>query len=41
MMAKRGTKAMKEFTSAAYRQFGMRVVILAAYKDSDKPVAAL
>lgn len=35
MMAKHGTKAIKEFTSAANNQFGMRVVVLAAYRDSD------
>lgn len=31
MMTKSGTKAIKEFSSAAYNQFGMRVVVLAAY----------
>lgn len=33
-MKKHGSQAMKDFTSLAYRQFGMRVVILAAYVDS-------
>ena len=31
MMTKSGTKAIKEFSSAAYNQFGMRVVVLTAY----------
>jgi len=33
MMAKRGPKAIKEFTSSAYKQFGMRVVVLASFLD--------
>ena len=41
MMSKHGTKAVREFTSAAYKQFGMRVVILAAYMDADGPTTAL
>jgi hypothetical protein len=35
MMARSGPKAVKEFTSSAYKQFGMRVVILAAFADGD------
>jgi hypothetical protein len=35
MMAKRGPKAIKEFTSSAYNQFGIRVVVLAAYIDDE------
>ena len=31
MMIKRGPRAIKEFASSAYNQFGMRVVILAAF----------
>ena len=31
MMGKHGPKAVKEFATAAYNQFGMRVVILAAF----------
>jgi hypothetical protein len=33
MMAKQGPRAVKEFTSSAYSQFGMRVVVLAAFID--------
>lgn len=36
MMAKLGPRAVKEFTSAAYSQFGMRIVVLAAYMDTDE-----
>jgi hypothetical protein len=35
MMSKRGPRAIKEFTSSSYNQFGMRVVVLAAFMDSD------
>jgi hypothetical protein len=35
MMAKSGPRAVKEFASAAYSQFGMRVVVLAAYIDKE------
>jgi hypothetical protein len=35
MMSKKGPKAVKEFASAAYKQFGMRVIVLAAYVDSE------
>ena len=34
-MSKHGTKAIKEFTSTAYNQFGMRVVVLAAFLDDE------
>jgi len=34
MMEKHGTKAIKEFTSLAYSQFGMHVVVLAAFTGS-------
>jgi hypothetical protein len=35
MMAKHGPKAIKEFTSTAFKKFGMRVVILASYMDAE------
>lgn len=35
MMAKKGPRAVREFTSAAYKQFGMRVVVLAAFVDRE------
>jgi hypothetical protein len=35
MMKKHGIKAIKDFTSTAYKQFGMRLVILAAFVDDD------
>jgi hypothetical protein len=42
MMAKHGPRAIKEFTSAAYNQFGMRVVVLAAYtNDEGEPTATM
>jgi hypothetical protein len=34
-MAKHGKRTMKEFSSAVHNQFGMRIVILAAYVDED------
>lgn len=34
-MIKNGPKAIKEFTSGVYNQFGMRVVVLAAYVDAE------
>jgi hypothetical protein len=34
MMAKNGPKAVREFSSLAYNQFGMRVVVLAAFVDN-------
>ena len=37
MMSKNGTKAIKDFMLAAWRQFGMRVVVLAAYVDDEDP----
>lgn len=36
MMAKNGPKAVREFTSLAYKEFGMRVVVLAAFLDSQR-----
>jgi hypothetical protein len=42
MMERRGTKAIKEFTSSAYNQFGMRVVVLAAFLGTDgEPLISL
>jgi hypothetical protein len=35
MMLNRGPRAVKEFTSSVYKQFGMRVVVLGAFIDSD------
>ena len=35
MMKKRGPRAIREFTLSSYKQFGMRVVILAAYVDDE------
>jgi hypothetical protein len=41
-MAKHGARAVREFTSAAYGQFGMRIVILAACLDIDgEPAVSL
>ena len=34
-MAKGGARAIKEFTSSTYKDFGMRVVVLAAFKDGE------
>jgi hypothetical protein len=36
MMRKHGAKAMREFASASFNQFGMHVVILAAYMDTEE-----
>ena len=36
MMRKHGAKAVREFASASFKQFGMRVVILAAYMDAEE-----
>jgi len=42
MMAKHWPQAIKEFTLAAYNQFGMRLVVLAAYtNDEGEPTAIL
>jgi hypothetical protein len=41
MMGKHGTKAIRDFTSAAWRQFGMRVVVLAAYVNDEDPMISL
>jgi hypothetical protein len=35
-MSKHGAKAVKEFVEASFNQFGMHVVILAAYIDTEK-----
>ncbi|KAN0121378.1 hypothetical protein V8E52_003274 [Russula decolorans] len=35
MMSKHGPRAIKEFTSSAYKQFGMHVVVLAAFMDGE------
>jgi len=35
MLIKRGPRAIKEFSSALFNQFGMRVVVLAAYINED------
>jgi hypothetical protein len=35
MMEKNGPKAIKEFTSLVHREFGMRIVVLAAFVDGD------
>jgi hypothetical protein len=35
MMAKHGTKAVKDFTSNVYKEYGMRIVVLAAYVDTE------
>ena len=34
-MDRKGKRAVREFTSSVYRQFGMRVVVLAAYADME------
>jgi hypothetical protein len=36
MMTKSGTKAIKEFSSVAYNQFGMHVMVLTAYMNEKK-----
>ena len=42
MMKKHGAKAVEEFASESFRQFGMRVVVLAAYMDpEEKPEVAM
>jgi hypothetical protein len=41
MMKKRGPAAVKEFTSAAWNQFGMRVVVLAAFMKDGHPSVSL
>jgi hypothetical protein len=35
-MSKHGAEAVKEFAEASFNQFGMRVVVLAAYKVTEK-----
>ena len=34
-MKKRGPRVIREFTSSAYKQFGMRVLVLAAFLDDE------
>jgi len=41
MMRKNGTRVIKDFTSAVWRQFGMRVVVLAAFVDDEDPSMSL
>jgi hypothetical protein len=42
MMTKSGTKAIKEFSSMAYNQFGMCIVVLAAYvNEKNEPLVLL
>jgi hypothetical protein len=41
MMKKRGPAAVKEFTSAAWNQFGMRVVVLAVFMKHRHPSVSL
>jgi len=41
MMKKRGPAAVKEFTSAAWNQFGMCVVVLAAFMKDGHPSVLL
>ena len=41
MMSKHGPKAVKEFTSVAWNQFGMRVVVLAAYLQDGEAVVTM
>jgi hypothetical protein len=36
MMRKHGAKAMREFALASFNQFGMCVVVLAAYMDTEE-----
>jgi hypothetical protein len=36
MMRKHGAKAMREFASASFNQFGMRIVVLTAYMDTEE-----
>jgi hypothetical protein len=36
MIRKHGAKAIKEFTLASFNQFGMHVVVLAAYMDTEE-----
>jgi hypothetical protein len=42
MMRDHRVKAIKDFTSTAYQQFGMHLVILAAFlNDDDDPAISL
>jgi hypothetical protein len=35
-MRKHGAKAVKEFALASFNQFGMHVIVLAAYMDTEE-----
>jgi hypothetical protein len=35
MMRRHGPKAIKDFTSLAYNEYGMRLVVLAAFIDEE------
>jgi len=41
MMRKCGSAAVREFTLAAWNQFGMRIVVLAAFMKEEGPVVSL
>ena len=42
MMKKHGAKAVEEFASESFRQFGMHVIVLTAYMDpEEKPEVAM
>jgi len=41
MMSKYRSMAIKEFTSAAWNQFGMRVVVVAAFLEDREPSVSL
>jgi len=41
MIRKRRSAAVREFTSAAWNQFGMRVVVLAAFMKEEGPAVLL
>jgi len=41
MMEKRGNQAMREFMSAAYKQFGMQVIVLAGFMKEGNPLVSL
>ena len=41
IMSKRGPRAVREFTSAAWNQFGMRIVVLVAFLEDGEPAILL
>jgi len=41
MRDKNGMQAMKDFTSTVYKEFGMRIVILAAYLHKGHPSVSM